>query len=480
MVEASHTRIKGYRDKWRRTLGPNSEKSHPRGDTSVVIGSLNILECPTYVVAPLRGDVYAATDSIMWANTLLQTDANAHVVFMGPHTDGGSREDGIMIEKMLEALLSTYPGHAMCVGCHTMVAGSLDGLVLYAMPHTSKQIVLGYIPEPDDEIDTSVRNLDCLEVETVRIPSEAKGRQHTGARMMTIHFNKATSLYNRDKQPRPQVIRESHTWKAPPGWVTQISFNKRESRQTGGNPVSLKEVILNNQIYKIRDPAQAMGDWKKGIFNSTEQVLLEENNLKFTNEVYALFLKGLVDSECTSEPDTHLSPECAVFRYLMLKAHLDGEYDKKVSAVVPSRPSATVEPSAPPASAASSAPPAPSAPPEPSAPVEATGTSEVTAVPSPSAAISPAPSSPEPIVVEDDGLPQTEEEKKTIEARLTRAKEGAKEAKAIASTGEPETEEEKKLVEARLARAKESPKKNNTRKKNVSTGNKRVAAAKGT
>ena len=104
----------------------------------------------------------------------------------------------------------------------------------------------------------------------------------------------------------------------------------------------------------------------------------------------------------------------------------------------------------------------------------------MTAVPSPSAAISPAPSSPEPIVVEDDGLPQTEEEKKTIEARLTRAKEGAKEAKAIASTGEPETEEEKKLVEARLARAKESPKKNNTRKKNVSTGNKRVAAAKGT
>jgi hypothetical protein len=307
----------------------------------------------------------------MWANTLMKEDKRAHVVFMGPHTEGGSREDGMMIEKMLEALTASYPGHALRIGDHSMEAGSLDGLVIHAMPHTSKQIILGYIPNPDDELDSSVRELDCLEIETIRIPSDAKGRHHPGARMYSVNFSKATSVYNRDKQPRPQIIKDNRRWNAPPGWVTQITFHKRGSSvQMGGAdtpatavvqgakpPVlGMKEVILNNKIYMVRDPNQGMSAWRLGSFNEAEKKLLEENNLKFTNEVYAIFLKGLVDHNCTIDPSAHLTPECAIFRYLNLKAHLDGQYDKMVGAAPITGKKPVPSAHAPPAPSAPAAP----------------------------------------------------------------------------------------------------------------------------
>ena len=236
-MNASHLTIKNYKEAWRRTLGPSVPSRHkPRADPYVVIGSLDIVTCPTYIVAPLRGDLDAAKDTIFWAHELLNSDFSAHVIFIGPITEGGSRADGDMIEKMLESLMASNPGHVVCVGTNSLATGSLDGLVLHAMPHSSKQVVFGYLPDPDDIYSRSSRMIDCLDIETVRIPADAKRHHQTGERMLYIHFNKATSVYNRDKQPKPQIIRTSHDWKAPPGWVTRINFQTKggEAIQSGG------------------------------------------------------------------------------------------------------------------------------------------------------------------------------------------------------------------------------------------------------
>ena len=516
-LNASNMKMKSYMEKWRRTLGTNiPNRNVPSGDVAVVVGSLNILECPTYVVAPLRGDLDAATDAIMWANTLMKEDKRAHVVFMGPHTEGGSREDGTMIEKMLEALTASYPGHALRIGDHSMEAGSLDGLVIHAMPHTSKQIILGYIPNPDDELDSSVRELDCLEIETIRIPSDAKGRHHTGARMYSVNFSKATSVYNRDKQPRPQIIKDNRRWNAPPGWVTQITFHKRGlSVQMGGAdtpataviqgakpPVlGMKEVILNNKIYMVRDPNQGMSAWRLGSFNEAEKKLLEENNLKFTNEVYAIFLKGLVDHNCTIDPSAQLTPECAIFRYLNLKAHLDGQYDKMVGAApitgkkpvpsapapnAPSAPSAPTAPPAPNAPAAPPAPPAPNAPPAPAAPNVPSAPPTVLTAPT-MTSTGTSPMTPH----NNSGLPTNPEEEKVVTDRIKRAKEAADKIKAEEAAKEAAKEDAKgegqKAVTKRLENAKKaaqdkgSPatpnKKNKTKKNKPKPGLARVVAA---
>lgn len=454
----SKMKAQSYIERWKRTLGTNMpSRNVPSGDVAVVVGNLNVLECPVYVVAPLRGDLDAATDTIMWANSLLKRDRDAHVVFMGPHVEGGSREDGAMIEKMLEALTASYPGHALRVGDHSMEAGSLDGLVVHAMPHTSKEIILGYVPNPDDELDSSVRNFDCLEVETIRIPSDARRRQHTGARMLTVNFSKATSIYNRDKQPRPQLIKDNRRWNAPPGWVTQISFHKRGLSVQGGGSGGGIEVILNNQIYRVRDPAEAFSAWKDGSFTAGEKAILEENNLKFTNEVYAYFLKGLADHNCSTDPTAQLSPECGVFRYLMMKSHLDGQYDKVVGAVPPGKGKTTANAGTSTNALATPA-PSPVAAPEP----------EPSPAPTPSATPSPAPTLPavatlpatkettetatSPMTPQDDEG-ETEEGKKAAEARFAKALAAAEEAKALAGEGEADSEEEKRIVAARLARA---------------------------
>ena len=107
--------LKNYRERWRRTLGPNVPSRHrPRQDPYIVIGSLDITTCPTYVVAPLRGDMDAAKDILFWTNDLLKEDPKAHIVFMGPLTEGGSRADGELILKMLEG--TKYEGIPL-LGC---------------------------------------------------------------------------------------------------------------------------------------------------------------------------------------------------------------------------------------------------------------------------------------------------------------------------------------------------------------------------
>jgi hypothetical protein len=446
----SKMKVQSYIERWKRTLGTNiPSRNVPSGDVAVVVGNLNVMECPVYVVAPLRGDLDAATDTILWANSLLKRDRDAHVVFMGPHVEGGSREDGAMIEKMLEALTASYPGHALRVGDHSMEAGSLDGLVIHAMPHTSKEIILGYVPNPDDELDNSVRNFDCLEVETIRIPSDARRRQHTGARMLTVNFSKATSIYNRDKQPRPQLIKDNRRWNAPPGWVTQISFHKRGLTVQGGGSGGI-EVILNNQIYRVRDPAEAFSAWKQGSFTAGEQAMLEENNLKFTNEVYAYFLKGLADHNCSTDPSAQLSPECGIFRYLMLKSHLDGQYDKVVGARPPGKGKTTAN--------AGTSTNAPAAPVATAAVAEPSPATPLAAAPSPVPEPSPVKketteTATSPMTPQNDDEGETEEGKKAAEARFAKARAAAEEAKAIAGEAEAESEEEKRIIAARLAKA---------------------------
>ena len=482
--KVSKMKMQSYVEKWKRTLGTNiPNRNVPSGDVAVVVGSLNILECPTYVVAPLRGDLDAATDAIMWANTLLKEDTRAHVVFMGPHTEGGSREDGMMIEKMLEALTASYPGHALRVGDHSMEAGSLDGLVIHAMPHTSKQVILGYIPDPDDELDSSVRELDCLEIETIRIPSDAKGRHHTGARMFSVNFSKATSSYNRDKQPRPQIIKENRRWNAPPGWVTQITFHKRGlSVQMGGadtpagklpgaNPpakppvLGMKEVILNNKIYMVRDPNQAITAWKMGSFNEAEKKMLEENNLKFTNEVYAIFLKGLVDHNCTIDPSAKLSPECAIFRYLDLKAHLDGQYDKMVGAVPSIGKKAAPAVTSPAVTSPAVTSPAVTSPAVTSPPVTSPPVTSPAANPAPTMkSTATSPMAP----IENTGSPTNPDEEKVVADRIRRGIEDAKKYEAQKAANEAAKEatkgEGQKAVTKRLQEAKGEAPKNNTKK----------------
>ena len=392
-LNSSPLTLKNYKDRWRRTLGPNVPSRHrPRQDPYIVIGSLDITTCPTYVVAPLRGDIEAAKDTLFWTNDLLKDDPKAHVLFMGPLTEGGSRADGDLILKMLESLMSSYPGHVMYVSDDvstsknntvSQLPGSLDGLVLYAMPHTSKQIVFGFIPDEDEVYSSSVRSLDCLEVETVRIPADERTKRKEGERMLTIQFSKAKSSYNRTKQPRSQMVRDNRKWNAPPGWVSQISYQTKDGSiasrmvQEGGKPGDATKddkadgvkIVLGSHEYKVREPATAFDKWGDGDFTSDEQKLLEENNLKFSNKVYAIFLKGLFNSKCKTLSGAETDPECGGFRYLMSLAYfnkveqaqgaapltvkVDPDDDKNASAAKPVSTGSVASTSAASASAAS-------------------------------------------------------------------------------------------------------------------------------
>jgi len=522
-ASASHLSIKNYSDRWRKTLGPSipsrRRARNVSADEHVIVGSLNIIECPTFVVAPLRGDINAAKDVLHWAESILRERSDVHVVFSGPITEGGNSEDAMMIEKMLNSLFATFPGHAVGVGAGLDLtdSGYLDGLVLHAIPHSSREVVFGFIPSPDSVKQRSNRMLDCLEVETMRVPVTALSHHYTGERMHSIHFRKPSSIYSRDKEPRPQVIRENHIWGAPPGWVTEITYtpkrggaagkdrakaataaatappavqvpaavaaiekaganrakaaaaaaaaakdpkksktppeaaskpptnppgtqgpnkkptgpegpqepnkkpagpegpqeppkkpegpqeppkkpegpqepnkkpegpqepNKKPAGPAGPEESNKKpagpeesnkkpedskepktpsknnssdddaegiEVVLNGKKYKVGKPEDSQKRWASGNFSKQEKLLLEENNLIFENEVYAIFLKGLVDNKCEGEGSTHLSPECAAFRYLMSLTYFNGvqaQNDKTVLAKnskAPTTPSAAKE-----------------------------------------------------------------------------------------------------------------------------------------
>ena len=61
-----------FKNKWKQTLGPAvPSRRKPRHDPHYIIAKLNVVECPTFVVAPLYGDVEAANTVFSWANELL-------------------------------------------------------------------------------------------------------------------------------------------------------------------------------------------------------------------------------------------------------------------------------------------------------------------------------------------------------------------------------------------------------------------------
>ena len=77
--------LKKYQTRWRQTLGPSvPSRRKPRQDPHIIIGTLNVSECPTYIAAPLRGDIEAANLVFSWADDLLQDSPESHVVFLTP------------------------------------------------------------------------------------------------------------------------------------------------------------------------------------------------------------------------------------------------------------------------------------------------------------------------------------------------------------------------------------------------------------
>jgi hypothetical protein len=100
----NHTALKKFQSRWKQTLGPNipsrRRARNVSADEHIIVGSLNIIECPTFVVAPLRGDINAAKDILHWAESILRERPDVHIVFNGPITEGGNSEDAMMIEKM--------------------------------------------------------------------------------------------------------------------------------------------------------------------------------------------------------------------------------------------------------------------------------------------------------------------------------------------------------------------------------------------
>jgi hypothetical protein len=166
-LSVNHAGLKKYRNRWRQTLGPNvPSRRKPRQDPHIVVGVLNILTCPVYLVAPLRGEEKKALNIFSWAHELLESDPDQHVVFMGPIVNGENKK----IENGIISLLSMHPGHVIFVSENDSEIPSIHGLLLHGVPHTSKQLALGFISEHENVYERSSRNLECLSVEALRVP----------------------------------------------------------------------------------------------------------------------------------------------------------------------------------------------------------------------------------------------------------------------------------------------------------------------
>ena len=345
-ITASHISMKRYRDLWKRTLGPNvPSRRKPRTDPHVIVGVINVIENAVYVVAPLRGNKTAALDCTVWAKDMIEHNPRSHVVFMGPLKQGGSNNDGEFIEKQVEALSALFPGHVLCINDENNGSKCLDGLLLHAIPETSKQIGFGFIPDPDIVYQRSSRRLDQLDVDTLRIPASSHARADSSESIYTVSFRKPSTVYNPEKEPKSLRLAHDHILSAPPGWVTEIRFDSgsvsggaNPPKPTGPNPrpnpIYKEElIVLGTSTYRIRVPTpEVMARWEKGQFTGEEQRLLSDQRLKYTEKVYALFLKGLVSHQCDMEMETQLDPACGVFRYIMadryyqqVKAKADGK-----------------------------------------------------------------------------------------------------------------------------------------------------------
>jgi hypothetical protein len=77
-------------------------------------------------------------------------------------------------------------------------------------------------------------------------------------------------------------------------------------------------IILGSSTYRIRKPVDSvMAEWEQGKFNEEERRLLADERLKYTDKIYAMFLKGLVSHQCDIEMEMQLDPACGIFRYIM-------------------------------------------------------------------------------------------------------------------------------------------------------------------
>ena len=205
-----------------------------RPDSSdVLVAQIDAVNSTVYVVAPLRGDVTAANDIISWASQIA-TDPKTYVIFSGSLREGGSEKDGDMIEGMLCFLMSRYPGRILCVLCEDSGPSicPVDGIILTALPHTSRRVFLGSIPSPRSVNESYEHEVGGATFEVMDVNPRHKV-QHTHD-MFSLTFKKPRALYNREKEPKSQDIRGDRVWGAPPGWVTRVEFQTRDPLQKGG------------------------------------------------------------------------------------------------------------------------------------------------------------------------------------------------------------------------------------------------------
>ena len=225
--------IKKYQTRWRQTLGPSvPSRKKPRQDPHIIIGSLNILDCPTYVCAPLRGDKEAASMVFAWTDELLQGSPESHIVFMGPLVI----KENKYIENGFTSLLTKYPGHVIFVSEKDTAIPSVHGLLINGVPETSKQIALGFIPEHENVYHRSSRNLDCLKVDTLKVPFSKASEEDDSDSLIKLNFDLPTRVEAREKDFEGKVISRNMSFKTTPGWVTHISFNSLGQEGGAGGP----------------------------------------------------------------------------------------------------------------------------------------------------------------------------------------------------------------------------------------------------
>jgi hypothetical protein len=336
-------KLKKYQTRWRQTLGPNiPSRKKPRQDPHIIIGSLNIFECPTYVVAPLRGDTGATSNVFAWADELLSTSSESHIVFVGPLC--GTQPDKF-IENGLTSLLTKYPGHVIYVSEKETMLPSLDGLLLNALPETSKQIAVGFIPDHENVYHRSSRDLDFLRVDTLKIPFSKASEEDKDCSIYYLDFEVPSRVDTQERDFEDKSLSGNISFKTSPGWVTRLSFIDARIEQEGGDTTikadgaaisgEVEVALGDSKRFKIRKDAKAA--WEKGEFTAQELALLQSEGLQYSNPVYAKFFEGLVGNQCTTEGATQLSPECGIFRYIMadryyrqVKAMKEGKQAMKV------------------------------------------------------------------------------------------------------------------------------------------------------
>ena len=236
----NHGFLKKFKTRWRQTLGPNiPSRRKPRQDPHIIVGSLNASENPVYLVAPLRGNLDEAIKVFSWSDTLLEKEPESHIVFIGPLT---SNNTNVSIESGMSALLSKYPGHVIFVSDKETGLPSVDGLLLEAVPHTSKQISLGFIPSHENVYNRSSRKLGKLIVETLRIPFSKQNSEESLESIYSIKFQEPTTIQGREKDFDQQSIIDNILFKSIPGWVTRVRYEENITRG-GASTYSMKNAL---------------------------------------------------------------------------------------------------------------------------------------------------------------------------------------------------------------------------------------------